>query len=473
VADHFAPRIIVGNTLNGDPALAQAAPFQYIPDPGNGSGITAALAAASSGFDVYIRPGTYTIPVGVHFTIPAGVRVRGEPAASSGLSGTVIVGSAGDATNTQDVFTLGLASALEDVTINVPAGAAQGAAGVAIILIPSIAISLRRITVNMVFGGNGQRNTTTGIWTGTAAAPGTGNILEDTDVILPPVASGVGVYAGIVHGNTGVDSVIAGVRGPTLRNCRVSGGQFTIAFFNINEPQLTDCFVDGLILSSAGSNGFYYFLDAVAASVVTGWKCIGCRGRCATTGDAANATAAMFAIENAVTQTGTILRGWVIDGFQIIFETAGGLLGARQGIKVRIEDSGTGQNNDWVIGAGTITGAQIDILIQSLTNTNDATATGSINDGVVADVTGRGYVTYGANIGQGVAMDISNVAQAKINRVSIVGSNFSGAGAAQTGIAIAANVTNTIVSSNQLTPGAGTAINDLGTNTQIIGNIVT
>lgn len=62
IQDHFAPKIIVGNVPNGDPAVAQAFPFRYIPDPGNGSGIAQALtevAVAGQEGDVYLRPGIY------------------------------------------------------------------------------------------------------------------------------------------------------------------------------------------------------------------------------------------------------------------------------------------------------------------------------------------------------------------------------------------------------------------------------
>lgn len=86
--DRFEASIIIGNVLSGDPAVAQAAPFQYIPDPGDGSGIEAALLLALGNVAptrIRIRPGTYTLPVGASsFFIPAWVVLEG---ALPGLEG--------------------------------------------------------------------------------------------------------------------------------------------------------------------------------------------------------------------------------------------------------------------------------------------------------------------------------------------------------------------------------------------------
>lgn len=60
--DMFGTRVIVGNVPAGDPNLAQAAPFQYIPDPGDGTGIAeglAAIAAGGLGGTCKIRRGLY------------------------------------------------------------------------------------------------------------------------------------------------------------------------------------------------------------------------------------------------------------------------------------------------------------------------------------------------------------------------------------------------------------------------------
>jgi len=114
--DRFAPKYLVGNTANGDTAsVAGLAPgFQYFPDPGDGSGIAAALAAAlAAPGDVQIRPGTYDLQLGGSpsaLVIPTGVKVRG-----AGPS-TIITGRV---TGNQTIITLGVASELEDVRVNV------------------------------------------------------------------------------------------------------------------------------------------------------------------------------------------------------------------------------------------------------------------------------------------------------------------------------------------------------------------
>jgi hypothetical protein len=74
--DRFAPKYLVGNTSNGDSAVPYLQDgFQYIPDPGDGSGILAALTALPPG-DVWIRPGVYNMSTG-GLPIPPNVRVSG------------------------------------------------------------------------------------------------------------------------------------------------------------------------------------------------------------------------------------------------------------------------------------------------------------------------------------------------------------------------------------------------------------
>lgn len=82
--DRFAPKYLVGNTPAGDTAATTgtAAGFSYIADPGDGSGIEAALAAcaAAGGGDVWIRPGTYDLALGAvvaPLVIPPNTRVQG------------------------------------------------------------------------------------------------------------------------------------------------------------------------------------------------------------------------------------------------------------------------------------------------------------------------------------------------------------------------------------------------------------
>ena len=77
--DRFAPKYLVGNELAGDTTdtTGTAAGFTYYSDPGDGTGIAAALSdAATTAGDVWIRPGNYL--VSQTFLVPAGVVVRGS-----------------------------------------------------------------------------------------------------------------------------------------------------------------------------------------------------------------------------------------------------------------------------------------------------------------------------------------------------------------------------------------------------------
>lgn len=82
--DAFGPTIVVGNTAAGDPAVGKLAPFRYIPDPGDGSGIATALAEASAAGGlgwVHIRRGSYLLDLPGSPALPLtidGTRVTGD-----------------------------------------------------------------------------------------------------------------------------------------------------------------------------------------------------------------------------------------------------------------------------------------------------------------------------------------------------------------------------------------------------------
>jgi len=123
--DRFAPKYLVGNVPAGDTATTTgtAAGFTYIADPGDGSGIEAALAlcATPAGGDVWIRPGLYDLDSGsvvAPLVIPAKTRVQGAGAATT---------VRGKAEGVQSVFQLAqdpgsgpAFSQLRDLTVEVP-----------------------------------------------------------------------------------------------------------------------------------------------------------------------------------------------------------------------------------------------------------------------------------------------------------------------------------------------------------------
>ena len=89
-ADRFSPKYLVGNFSAGDLAATTSfAGFVYIQDPGDGSGVAAALAQPNGLGDVYVRPGNY-VGSGI-LTVPAGVRVVGAGSSVTLFSGRTFV----------------------------------------------------------------------------------------------------------------------------------------------------------------------------------------------------------------------------------------------------------------------------------------------------------------------------------------------------------------------------------------------
>jgi hypothetical protein len=112
--DRFAPKYLVGNIANGDsPTAYSLNGFQYIPDPGDGTGIQTALGAAAAVHgDVWIRPGTYDLSLNpgavvCPMVVPPGVLVQGAGGGetASGGGATTIKSQAGPFS--QEIFTLG------------------------------------------------------------------------------------------------------------------------------------------------------------------------------------------------------------------------------------------------------------------------------------------------------------------------------------------------------------------------------
>jgi hypothetical protein len=145
--DHFAPKYLVGNVPAGDPNLAQAAPFIYIPDIGDGSGIALALTQPNGPGDVWIRPGAYNLNNGMAgpLVVPPGVRVQGAGATTNIL---------GKQTGDQGVFVLSVNSQLRDLNVTVPASSEGSITSVA--AIRSIgAQQIENVTVNFTTAPGG------------------------------------------------------------------------------------------------------------------------------------------------------------------------------------------------------------------------------------------------------------------------------------------------------------------------------
>lgn len=142
--DHFEATIIVGNVPNGDPAVAQAAPFQYIFDTGDGAGIATALSEAAKGARptrIRIRPGTYDFATGIVSlpqTVPPNVTLEG-----SGEGVTIVAGRAAS----RAVFEVAENANLRDLTITLP-NPAGNVSGERVVRLAQSAIA-ERVTIEV------------------------------------------------------------------------------------------------------------------------------------------------------------------------------------------------------------------------------------------------------------------------------------------------------------------------------------
>lgn len=113
--DRFAPLVIVGNTLEGDPAAAYTTDeFHYVPDTGNGAGIATALTfLGANGGRIYIKRGNYNFnnaggPAAA-LSVPSSTIIQGE-----GVTSTTITGlNAGS----QGIFSLDPSAQVLDMTL--------------------------------------------------------------------------------------------------------------------------------------------------------------------------------------------------------------------------------------------------------------------------------------------------------------------------------------------------------------------
>jgi hypothetical protein len=141
-ADLRTATIIVGNATHGD-TLDDC----DILDPGDGTGIAAALAASAFSDDVFIRGGVYTLGVGVGpLVVPDAVSVRAGGAGAA----LIICAVSGD----QGMFSLGVGCRLEGLTLgyNTFGGVGPFAGSTALVDVP---LGNGVEIVNCAFTGSG------------------------------------------------------------------------------------------------------------------------------------------------------------------------------------------------------------------------------------------------------------------------------------------------------------------------------
>lgn len=139
--DRFEASVIIGNVPEGDPAAAQAAPFRYVGDPGDGSALEAELlAAASSGASLRIRlrPGEYALDpsaVTLPLVVPPNVVLEG-----SGEETTLFT-----CTTDTDRHILTVEGEIRDFKIELGSSAQQGVTGNTIVAMSGFSVAQRVI----------------------------------------------------------------------------------------------------------------------------------------------------------------------------------------------------------------------------------------------------------------------------------------------------------------------------------------
>lgn len=253
VVDRFAPTIIVGNVLAGDPPAAAAAPFQYFGDPGTGTGIAAALAAAPvGGCWIHVRRGTYTLDAAVlPLSIPAGCKLTGD-----GVS-TILVGRATD----RRVFLYaGDAVDLSAMRIDLPAAAA-GASGSHVIDASTASSRLTNIFVQGPGDGSDIDETLLSI-----VRAGGGGLIQHLRVADAPRSQNASVAIVRVRG--------ASV-GAQVLECDLDGGDYQI--LTDAGPAATDVRIVGnrCVGAGGGNSTACISVGGGARQMVRGNTCLG------------------------------------------------------------------------------------------------------------------------------------------------------------------------------------------------------
>ncbi len=375
----------------------------------------------------------------------------------------------------QDLFILSTGASLQDVLIQVPAGTGGGLAGVAIVRVPSPAIRIENVTIDMTFSSaTGQRNTDFAIASGSAAATCIGDLFDRVQVIMPTVPSTVLAYAAIFLGSFGIDSTTAThLGGPVIRGCDFRGGQVGVAMISVAAGVIEDCTHTGLLCSTFGSLGIMWVCRTSALTLVQGPRISGCRIFGAATSDVNTAQISGITIENDTTAGAVEVFGSLIDNCLVVFSPAV-VNAALHGLRVIIGNNGVGQLTRGSISNCVVCNATVVVKVDTETASNTAGTIGAISAWAFSAIVGINIRATTTNPGGiGLEFDIGVVpAQPKIRGMTATGCDFSGAPAACVGIDIDdAGVTDTIIVGCRYTPNGGTGLLNNGTGSQITGNI--
>jgi len=378
--DRFAPRIVVGNVPAGDSNVSQGAPFQYIPDPGDGSGLAAAITAlAATGGRIYVRRGTYTFggagSPALPLVVPSGVLIEGESGGGEGGRGSSTNLVAPGGATAQDMFQLSANAALERVRITVPAnsGGAPGGAGV----VQLLGAGARFAHAHIDMSGASQRNTALAVSTGTGVVDVTDMVVDSVDVDLPTVVStGAVPYVAVVLGFTGQDCT-GNTTEPIVRNVRTTGGQGGVWMLNIFGGV-----VDGLrstnMLLSTTTLGVWWDAGGSALTTLQGPTILNPSLVFGTGSGSIDLTAIKVSSSYTGGASLTVTGTRIVAPFVRFTDVT--TVGARVAIKIRIETNGTAQLVKGSISGGTSIGHEIGVLYSTRTANNVANTVGAVND---------------------------------------------------------------------------------------------
>lgn len=113
--DRFEAVYLIGNEPNGDPATAQAAPFRYLGDPGDGSAIVTAIAEATltgNPTRIFVRPGSYIFDAAnLPLSVPPNCVLEGSGEEVTALLGTDL---------SREVVQLDINAQLRHLTVALP-----------------------------------------------------------------------------------------------------------------------------------------------------------------------------------------------------------------------------------------------------------------------------------------------------------------------------------------------------------------
>lgn len=236
--DKFAPRYLVGNVPNGDPAVSTPLPFRYIADPGDGTGIAlAATEAIANPGDIWVRPGTYTWTGTDRISIPANRRLRG---AGRGLT-TIVNDNAAPDDNTM----FELAAGAELAQMSIVKGATLGGKGSALVQISGVGALIDDVDLDLSVATAG------GSLTAAILVSGVGSkhqsVLRKVTVTLPSGGGG------------SVSAWLAGIRGSSvngthicsLEDVWVSSGDAAVLTIGV------EMLLDAVFSVGAKMTGFY------------------------------------------------------------------------------------------------------------------------------------------------------------------------------------------------------------------------